>query len=51
MASVRDACVPRRLPRHRFVASDEAWIHPLYKQFVVESRAEDTFYGELFDFG
>lgn len=23
----------------RFVASDEAWIHPLYKQRVVESRA------------
>jgi nitronate monooxygenase len=33
----------------RFVASDEAWIHPIYKQRVVESQAEDTFYGELFD--
>ena len=33
----------------RFVASDEAWIHPVYKQRVVESSAEDTFYGELFD--
>jgi len=35
----------------RFVASDEAWIHPAYKQRVVQSRAEDTFYGELFDVG
>lgn len=35
----------------RFVASEEAWIHPVYKQRVVESRAEDTFYGELFDVG
>jgi nitronate monooxygenase/enoyl-[acyl-carrier protein] reductase II len=33
----------------RFVASEEAWIHPVYKQRVVESSAEDTFYGELFD--
>lgn len=33
----------------RFVASEEAWIHPVYKQRVVASTAEDTFYGELFD--
>ena len=33
----------------RFVASDEAWIHPVYKQRVVDSGAEHTFYGELFD--
>lgn len=35
----------------RFVASEEAWVHPVYKQRIVESRAEDTFYGELFDVG
>jgi nitronate monooxygenase len=35
----------------RFVASEEAWIHPVYKQRVVDSSAEDTFYGELFDVG
>jgi NAD(P)H-dependent flavin oxidoreductase YrpB (nitropropane dioxygenase family) len=33
----------------RFVASDEAWIHPVYKQRVVDSTAADTFYGDLFD--
>jgi len=33
----------------RFVASEEAWIHPVYKQRVVDSSAGDTFYGELFD--
>jgi nitronate monooxygenase len=33
----------------RFVASEEAWIHPVYKQRVVDSGAEDTFYGDLFD--
>ena len=33
----------------RFVASEEAWVHPLYKQRVVDSTAEDTVYGELFD--
>src|SRR5712691_2256259 len=33
----------------RFVASEEASIHPVYKQRVVDSSAEDTFYGELFD--
>lgn len=35
----------------RFVASEEAWTHTLYKQRVVDSRAEDTFFGELFDVG
>jgi nitronate monooxygenase len=35
----------------RFVASEEAWIHPIYKQRIVDSTAEDTFYGELFDVG
>jgi nitronate monooxygenase len=35
----------------RFVASEEAWIHPVYKQRIVESSAEDTFYGTLFDVG
>lgn len=33
----------------RFVASDEAWLHPADKQRIVESTAEDTVYGELFD--
>jgi nitronate monooxygenase/enoyl-[acyl-carrier protein] reductase II len=33
----------------RFVASDEAFIHPLHKQRVVESNAGDTVYGALFD--
>jgi nitronate monooxygenase len=31
-----------------FVASEEAWTHEVYKRRVVESHAEDTFYGELF---
>jgi nitronate monooxygenase len=35
----------------RFVASEEAWIHPAYKRSIVESTAEDTYYGELFDVG
>ena len=35
----------------RFVASDEAWIHPIYKQRIVDSRAEDTVYTGLFDVG
>ena len=34
----------------RFVASDEAWIHPVYKQRVVDSKADDTWYGDLFNF-
>jgi NAD(P)H-dependent flavin oxidoreductase YrpB (nitropropane dioxygenase family) len=33
----------------RFVGHDEVWIHPSYKQRVVESRAEDPYYGTLFD--
>src|SRR5205085_2628596 len=33
----------------RFVASDEAWFHPVYKQRVVESTAADTVYSELYD--
>ena len=33
----------------RFVASDEAWIHPAHKQRVVEGTAEDTVYGDLYD--
>jgi len=35
----------------RFVACEEAYIHPVYKQRVVDSSAEDTWYGELFDVG
>jgi NAD(P)H-dependent flavin oxidoreductase YrpB (nitropropane dioxygenase family) len=33
----------------RFVASDEAWIHPAYKRRVVECDATDTIYTELYD--
>jgi nitronate monooxygenase len=33
----------------RFVASEEAWTHPVYKQRVLDSSGEDTFYGQLFD--
>ena len=33
----------------RFVASDEARVHPAHKQRVVESTAEDTVYNELYD--
>jgi nitronate monooxygenase len=33
----------------RFVASEEAWIHPACKQRVVESTAADTVYNELYD--
>jgi nitronate monooxygenase len=32
----------------RFVASEEAWIHPAYKERVVRGKADDTFLGELF---
>ena len=35
----------------RFVASDEAWAHPEYKQRIVDSRAEDTELNMLFDVG
>ena len=33
----------------RFLASDEAWVHPAYKQRVVDSKAEDTELNTLFD--
>lgn len=33
----------------RFVASDEAWLHPAYKQRIVEATAEDTVLNELYD--
>jgi NAD(P)H-dependent flavin oxidoreductase YrpB (nitropropane dioxygenase family) len=33
----------------RFVASEEAWLHPAYKQRVVEAKAEDTVYNSLYD--
>jgi nitronate monooxygenase len=33
----------------RFVASDEAWLHPAYKLRIVQSTAEDTVYNELYD--
>lgn len=33
----------------RFVASDEAWLHPGYKQRVVDATAEDTVLNELYD--
>jgi nitronate monooxygenase/enoyl-[acyl-carrier protein] reductase II len=33
----------------RFVCSEEAWCHPVYKRRVVESRAEDTVLNQLYD--
>ncbi|TMC84775.1 MAG: nitronate monooxygenase [Chloroflexi bacterium] len=33
----------------RFVASDESWLHPAYKQRIVESTAADTVYNTLYD--
>lgn len=33
----------------RFVASDEAFIHPAYKQRIVDASAEDTVYNLLYD--
>ena len=33
----------------RFVASDEAWLHPGYKQRIVEATAADTVLNELYD--
>jgi len=33
----------------RFVACDEAWLHPAYKQRIVESTAKDTVYNQLYD--
>jgi nitronate monooxygenase len=35
----------------RFVASEEAWVHRIYKERVIKSRAEDTLYTTLFDVG
>jgi NAD(P)H-dependent flavin oxidoreductase YrpB (nitropropane dioxygenase family) len=35
----------------RFVASDEAWVHPGYKQRIVDSTAADTVYNTLYDVG
>jgi NAD(P)H-dependent flavin oxidoreductase YrpB (nitropropane dioxygenase family) len=33
----------------RFVASNEAWFHPVYKQRIVESTAADTVLSDLYD--
>ena len=33
----------------RFVACDEAWMHPAYKQRIVDSDADDTVYNSLYD--
>jgi NAD(P)H-dependent flavin oxidoreductase YrpB (nitropropane dioxygenase family) len=33
----------------RFVVSEEAFIHPAYKQRIVQARAEDTVYHQLYD--
>lgn len=33
----------------RFVASEEAYVHLLHKRRIVESTAEDTVYGQLYD--
>ncbi len=33
----------------RFVASDEAYLHPEYKRRIAEARAEDTILNELYD--
>jgi NAD(P)H-dependent flavin oxidoreductase YrpB (nitropropane dioxygenase family) len=33
----------------RFVASGEAHVHPAYKQRIVQARAEDTVYHQLYD--
>jgi NAD(P)H-dependent flavin oxidoreductase YrpB (nitropropane dioxygenase family) len=33
----------------RFVATEEAFIHPAYKQRIVQARAEDTVYHQLYD--
>ncbi|MGZ6372494.1 MAG: NAD(P)H-dependent flavin oxidoreductase, partial [Candidatus Limnocylindria bacterium] len=35
----------------RFVASEEAWIHDVYKQRITSSSAEDTILNELYDVG
>jgi nitronate monooxygenase len=33
----------------RFVASEEAYIHPAYKQRIIQASAEDTIYHQLYD--
>lgn len=33
----------------RFVACDETWTHPAYKQRIVDAKAEDTVLNELYD--
>jgi NAD(P)H-dependent flavin oxidoreductase YrpB (nitropropane dioxygenase family) len=33
----------------RFVASEEAHVHPAYKQRIIQARAEDTVYHQLYD--
>jgi nitronate monooxygenase/enoyl-[acyl-carrier protein] reductase II len=33
----------------RFVACDEAWLHPAYKQRIVDSQADDTVLNSLYD--
>ncbi len=33
----------------RFVACDEAWLHPAYKQRIVDSTSDDTVYNTLYD--
>jgi NAD(P)H-dependent flavin oxidoreductase YrpB (nitropropane dioxygenase family) len=35
----------------RFLASEEALAHPLYKQRVIEANAQDTFHTTLYDVG
>jgi nitronate monooxygenase len=35
----------------RFVASEEAWLHPAYKQRIVDATETDTMYSSLFDGG
>ena len=35
----------------RFVASTESWLHPAYKQRIVDAKARDTVLNELYDVG
>ncbi|HET7467651.1 MAG TPA: nitronate monooxygenase [Candidatus Dormibacteraeota bacterium] len=35
----------------RFVACDETWVHPAYKQRIVDGNAEETVLNELYDVG
>ncbi|HYL07352.1 MAG TPA: nitronate monooxygenase [Candidatus Udaeobacter sp.] len=34
----------------RFVACNETWLHPAYKERIVNARAEDTMLNELYDY-